>query len=398
MSAEIAEATKHIILHEPFYGNLSIAIPKIFSDRVDTACVGLRGMEIQMLINHDFFLKLTDKQRIGLVKHELLHIAFFHLFVQDEYEDPQLLNIAADICINQLIDTDYLPPKALLPNVFPELNLEPLKDTRYYYDKLKQGMPQSQKLQSLVNFMKQCNGQNPDGKPTPYDHPLWGKDENGQDVPDSVKDLAKRALEQKIKRIYEENLNKEAGNLPEHLRGVIDLFDTRPEVVPHWTDAAKLFASNSQKIRTHLSKNKLNRRFADEASYPGLRLKRKKKLIVAFDTSGSMSDSQIKEAFVLIKYIKQRLNVEVTIIEADCVIGKIWEYTGKETSIAVTGGGGTSFTEPVEYLQNNADYKGLIYFTDGYGDCGIEINKKILWVLTEDNKHFNLPGTIVRMN
>ena len=56
----------------------------------------------------------------------------------------------------------------------------------------------------------------------------------------------------------------------------------------------------------------------------------------------------------------------------------------KLKSISLKGGGGTSFLNPLKYLEeNNIKTKCLIWLTDGYGD---EIEKSpfdILWVLSK---------------
>ena len=91
---------------------------------------------IDMWFNEEYFNKLTDKQKIGLMEHEVGHICLFHLIYWDNYAEKEIYNIAADMVINQYIETDYLPPNAMLPTSFPELNLPPFKDTKFYYDEL----------------------------------------------------------------------------------------------------------------------------------------------------------------------------------------------------------------------------------------------------------------------
>ena len=117
---EITEQTQHeqktlfeilskLIVKEPFYGHLSIGINKFFSNRVPTACVGLMGINTELHINSKFWNTLNENQKIGLVKHEMLHICYFHLFSNKDYADKSLFNIAADICINQYIEEDCPP-------------------------------------------------------------------------------------------------------------------------------------------------------------------------------------------------------------------------------------------------------------------------------------------------
>lgn len=67
------------------------------------------------------------------MKHELLHIAFKHLLMQESFSDKKLFNIAADAEVNQYIDV--LPKDAIdIKNIDPML--PPKAGTKYYYEYL----------------------------------------------------------------------------------------------------------------------------------------------------------------------------------------------------------------------------------------------------------------------
>ena len=137
---ELAKASKDLMLKEPFYGLFLIMLNKQWNNQaVPTAGVSRQGINYQLYINENFWNKLNTNQHIGLLKHELLHIAFFHITDYEHLTDKEIANIAMDIEINQYIDKDLLPPGPQLPESYPELKLEPKKGTQYYYDKLMQG-------------------------------------------------------------------------------------------------------------------------------------------------------------------------------------------------------------------------------------------------------------------
>ena len=119
----VARTTKSLIFEEPFYGLFLIGINKQYSDKIPTAGVSKHGIGMQLTINPDFYLNLSEDHRYGLVKHELLHIAFGHLVMRDLYSNHKLFNIAADLEINQYILESKLPEGGLLLSSFPELNL-----------------------------------------------------------------------------------------------------------------------------------------------------------------------------------------------------------------------------------------------------------------------------------
>ena len=98
---QVARTTKKLIFTEPFYGLFLIGINKQYSKRISTAGVSKKGIGMQLNINPEFFNELSEDHRFGLIKHELLHIAFGHLLLRDLYSNHKLFNIAADLEINQ---------------------------------------------------------------------------------------------------------------------------------------------------------------------------------------------------------------------------------------------------------------------------------------------------------
>ena len=96
-------------------------------------------------------------KRIGLLKHELLHISFGHLVMRDRYDNHKLFNIAADLEINQYIDRDYLPEGGITMDTFPELDLPERAGTVKYYELLQQAK-QDGTSPSLESLMDQMDG------------------------------------------------------------------------------------------------------------------------------------------------------------------------------------------------------------------------------------------------
>jgi len=92
----LARATKELMLKEPFYGLFLITLNKVWNEKIDTAGVSKNGINMQLAINSTFWENLSPEYRVGILKHELLHIAFHHLSLRDKYKDHTLFNIAAD--------------------------------------------------------------------------------------------------------------------------------------------------------------------------------------------------------------------------------------------------------------------------------------------------------------
>jgi len=94
----LAKASKELMLKEPFYGLFLISLNKVWKDKIPTAGVCKNNINYQLLINPEFWNSLPDKHKIGLLKHELLHIGFFHLdSLDDPSIDKNLANIAMDL-------------------------------------------------------------------------------------------------------------------------------------------------------------------------------------------------------------------------------------------------------------------------------------------------------------
>jgi len=93
----LSKASKDLMLKEPYYGFFLIMLNKLWdAKRVPTAGVSKNGINYQLAINPDFWEGLNEEQRLGILKHELLHIAFGHLTTYFKFSDKRLANVAMD--------------------------------------------------------------------------------------------------------------------------------------------------------------------------------------------------------------------------------------------------------------------------------------------------------------
>ena len=112
------------------------------------------------------------------------------------------------------------------------------------------------------------------------------------------------------------------------------------------------------------------------------------KLIVAIDTSGSMSNETLERIMTEIFDIIGSRMCEVTVIECDAKIQRVYKARSvKDISYDICGRGGTSFIPVIEYINNHRQFRDaiLIYFTDGVGDRSIPrpLTLKTMWVLRD---------------
>lgn len=97
------------------------------------------------------------------------------------------------------------------------------------------------------------------------------------------------------------------------------------------------------------------------------------RVAVAMDTSGSVSDDELREFLSEIDALKAQVRAEVTLHACDDKLaeGGPWRYAMWETLSlpdGIRGGGGTDFRPVFEWLDGDrAEPDLLVYFTDAEG-------------------------------
>lgn len=366
---EISKTGKDLMLKQPFYGMYMLLLDKKVSKKVPTAGVSKQGINYKLDVNEEFWSNLEPNHRIGLLHHELLHIVFFHLLRHDEFENQMIANIAMDIEINQFIDKQYLPPGGMTLETFADLNLEPKKGTRYYYDKLQQAANNSPKIKIVMEAM--TNGDTHDGDGDLVPNHDWEEFDN---LSDTEKKLLGAQIDHHLKEIA--NSIKNRGTIPGELQSYIDnLFKVEPPKFD-WKGYVRRFAGGSSKVYTKKMQRKENKRFVEDA---GLKIKKKRHLLVAIDTSGSVSDGELKEFMNEVHHI-YKTGSDVSILQCDTDVRSVKPFKPSD-KIEIHGRGGTDFQPIIEYTNNHTSvYTGLIVFTDGEAPAPSKCQIRTLWV------------------
>jgi len=384
----LSKISKELMLKEPYYGFFLIMLNKVWRKDLPTAGVSKNGINFQLAINEDFWTGLSEMHQMGLLKHELLHIAFGHLTSFKSFKNHRLANVAMDMEINQYIDKDWLPEGGIDIDNYEDLNLERKAGCRYYYDKLNQFQDEKDKNGTCGNegmdklLDQVANGEGPD-------HSTW---EEFEDLSEAEKKLIEKQL-QKVLQDAKEQTIKKRGNVPGEIEGVIIIEEI---VAPKfdWRGYIRRFTGVSTKVFTKKIRRKENRRFSDN---PGLKIKMKQHMLLAIDTSGSVSDSELQEFMGEIHHI-YKVGVDVTVVQCDTTIRSIEPYKGKH-EINVAGRGGTEFDPVLDYYNaNQKKYTSLVYFTDGECYTSVVPKGNVLWVLSE-RSHMNedLPGKVIKL-
>ena len=382
---EVVKHSKKLMFDEPFYGLMLIGLNKELSNQIETACVSRDTINTKLMVNPEFWATLDEQTKTGVLKHELLHIAFFHLLNLDSFPDRNLHNVAADLEINQYIQDAYKGEKweglEIHKAPFAELNLEPKQGTKYYYSKLQEEI-QNNPEGELAQFMEDMDPM----------HELW-KQFDG--LSEAEKKLVAKQIDHQLKEIANQ-IEKNRGTIPGELKDyVLSLFET-VEATLDWKAYLRRFNGMSQKILTKKTRRKPSRHYP---SNPALKVKPKKRTLVAIDTSGSVNNDELLEFFNEI-YHMFKTGTEITVVECDAQIQREYEYKGKLEEIKVSGRGGTDFEPVMVYLKEHQNkFQNLIYFTDG--ECSAPDTKPIkpiLWVHSSRSKiNEELPGAKIKI-
>lgn len=378
-----------------------------------------------LYINMDLFKKYPLEQRLGILKHEVLHITNNHVLrTEDRIHLPW--NYSTDCAINQEIERDHLPDFAIYPDTFPvKSKIEQKMHAEYYYDLLKDedndkegksecsncnGTGEVQDTHSDSENGKEgtktcecCNGtghsdsggyKNSNSKVIDS-HNTWQKSQGDKDL---QKDVTKGMLEQAINETQ-----KSRGTLPENISEMLSLFTRKPQV--DWKKVLKRITSNkkSGKRPTIIRKP---RRFKNRPDLKGVQKDRTFTLVVGLDVSGSMTTNEIMQGLNEIHHICKLTNTKMKLIQIDATIHGIKDFSAKTKLINRKGCGGTYMGDCPKYIKdNNIECDALVMISDMYiedvpsDEIWKSWKKRTIWLATDKlipdwngwNKHTVLP-------
>ena len=442
----VATTVKKIMLKEPFYGLFLCGVNKKFTKEVDTACAGIEGINPFIGINKDYWENLEKPEyKYAVLKHEILHIAFGHIFQSDDWHNIEdnhtLLNIAMDLEVESYIDESYWVRKNgkltgfadLLFERFPSLDKQ-LGTIKYLQflkqlDNLCKNLPsngggtnnskgnnsskdqqknqsdnsskdqsnsqssnQQSQNQGNSNIEKDWNNLSTEQKQKIKDqldaakelHKLWKKIQGMSDV---EKKLAKNQIDHQIEDTAK---NTARGLYPKEMAQIIDAILAPKKPIFNWKAYFRRLLGVSYDIYPKKTRRKESNRFPDSM---GLKKNKKHNILVGIDTSGSVSNKDYVDFFSEINNI-YKAGASIHILECDTAISAEYDFKGKLPSQR-SSCGGTSFLPVIDYFnQHRGDYTACVYLTDGYGDQDqCHPLGKMIWIITNNGyKESKYPG------
>lgn len=373
---DILRVSRDLIMKEPFYGLFLSTLSRIETKETPIAGVRQNGINLELGINPDAWPKLTQNAKYGVLKHELLHICFSHPIMRERYSDKKVFNVAADIEVNQYIDDKYF--EGLAPVRYTDFDFPSNQGTDWYYKEL---MKMKGNNPTLDNLLESMGGDT---------HATW---KSIEDSSQAEKKLMQKQIEHQMKE--SEKVSKNRGSLPGAIQQILDKINEVVAPVLDWKAFLRRFSGGSTKYYTHKTRRIPSNRFEDS---PGLKIKQKNHILVALDTSGSVSRGEFEEFIGQIHHI-YKSGTTITIAHTDTEVAHVEEYKGKLLTDRF-GNGGTDFDPAIEYFNKHKNkFTSMVYFTDG--ECvppTVKPQKPLLWVISSAGRKLDsLPGIQIKI-
>jgi predicted metal-dependent peptidase len=361
-----------LLLKAPFFGNLATRLQLTNADAwCGTAATDGR----KFYYNSEFINNLPLKQLEFLFGHEVLHVVYDHMGRRGE-RDPKLWNIADDYCVNaDLIEqrVGEKIPVALYDAKFKGQSAEEVYDYLYENaEKIDIGKLLQQVLDEHLDGDGDGDGDG-EGDDDGKGRPRLSKEER-----DAIRDEIKEAVLQAAQAVG-------AGNLP---GGVKRMIKDLTEPVISWQE---LLQQQIQSIiKDDFTWMRPSRRgWHMDAIMPGMKPGETIDICIAIDTSGSISQRDIRDFMTEIQSIMDSYNeYKIKVWCFDTEIYNEQDFTSDNlddiSGYEPAGGGGTDFMANWEYMkEHNIEPKKFIMFTDGmpFGEWGEESYCDTVWII-----------------
>jgi predicted metal-dependent peptidase len=393
----LSKARLDLVLDHPFFGALALRLRPVVDWDCDTAWTD----GVRLGINPETFMGLTAEQRKGLIAHEVLHCANGHPWRRDS-RDEEGWGRACDRAINKII-TDAgmeLWGDCEMPSVLEEgqsaevIYAAMQRKPQGQGDQPGDGEGESEKF-SDPGAMKTPEGGDGDGKSKDksqgqsQDGEGDGAGQESKESSSSISATAKEELDNawKIATIQAAMMAKSRGELPGGIENLIDLVKRAPL---DWRAELRRFMQ--QQAKNDYSWTKPHTRYLARGLYlPALRSEEMGPVVVAVDTSGSISEAEFQKFMDETKSVIEEANPEFTLVmQADAQVNDVKRFERGDFFVPppVKGRGGTNFNPVFEHVEREGIQPAcLIYLTDLEGPYpAIPPDYPVLWVCSTDKE------------
>ncbi len=323
--------------------------------------------------NPEYIRKLSIGQVESILAHEALHCALSH-FTRRQHRERHRWEIACDFAINALLVQEglSLPPDAIHLDEYIGMTAEeiyPLLDEKSNQEPHDQHLYDKQ-FENGQTENRDCEGDSaePEGGPALRDVDGSPGTDGGAAPPPPLsveeKEIVSTQWQQRTAGAAQQAL--QAGKLSARMTRLVDhLLQSQVS----WRALLARFMTFSG--REDFNYHRASRR-EGEAILPSLR-SAQVEVVIAVDTSGSITDREMREFISEIDALKGQVKARVVLLACDCALHvdapwrfEPWDNIGLPR---LDGGGGTSFIPVFKWLsQQDTAPDVLIYFTDAEGD------------------------------
>jgi predicted metal-dependent peptidase len=393
---KITRARVGVIKDDPFWGSILLRLPMVKSDKHGPT-MAVDGRNIYY--NEKWVEGLDEAQLRFVLMHECGHVLMMH-HLRRGNRHPMKWNYAGDYALNAMLKAS---PAVTMPK-------EGLYDKKYEgwpSEKIYNDLPEVKQIMIMIRQNPNNKGQGEknkgEGDPDSGDGQGNGSeimdvggcgvvidmtDENGKQLSASEREAAEQETRGIIAAAVQQA--KSRGNLPGGLESLIkELME--PQVI--WQDELRRFMSATS-IPSDYSMKRPAKRYMSQGLYlPGTVKEGVGKIAFFTDTSGSVSDAELRIAASEMQAIKDEIDPEsIVVVMCDAQIQWTREFVQGEDldvtrDVKFAGRGGTSFHPPFDWIkQQGHELQCAIYLTDGEGQFPPEAPYPVLWLITTDIK------------
>lgn len=384
------------------------------------------GDEIAMGYN---YCDLSAMGRKTVLAHEICHVIFEHLSIPTAF-NKDISNLAMDAVIQRILDAD----NSFSLGDMPEGVVTPIKDYGGKMSGFTVGPGKLKKTYNVPDYdkkdwvpiywdiynqmeqeAKKSGASSREGiaeaikkmaKDIADSNPMNGDTGNGKDEENSAEfEQAKAKFRQKVVSAVE--TCKSQGTVPaEFIRMIEDLEEGKV----HWTTHLRRL------LKTEITKDDFSHKVNSRRShimfggrkrppiFPKVESEALGHVFLALDTSGSMSQKDIREGLSEFASLRQATPFNLHFMSCDAKAYEVTSYDRHEEpdwlNMPISGGGGTDFNPVFGIIAKYKEEQGvrpalLVYFTDGYGTFPEEEPEfPVIWVVNCKNGNFPW-GTVI---
>lgn len=394
LETKLAAARTRLILEKPFLGALVMHLPLKAADAkwCETTATDARNF----YFNPDYIARLTLEQTQFVLAHEAMHCALSH-FARRGHRQKHRWDVACDYAVNMILDDERMqgPENALMSaayrgltaeEIYPLLHEDPPEKTQdthlFDHDNPDSGHEQDQREseadQGGQQQQSEGSGRNGESEPERDEGGAGGAgDSGGTDAaarteaesdtqPSPPVDVDKLHEQWKSRLAAAAQAARQAGKLSTSLLRLVDDL-----LAPQLSWRALLARYMMNAARDDYSFERTSRREGD-ALMPRLH-SQGVNVVVALDTSGSITQDELRQFLGEIDALKAQVRANVTLHACDDKLDARgpWHFAMWENMVLppeVSGGGGTDFRPLFAWIDEarlNPDL--LVYFTDAEG-------------------------------